>query len=86
MDNAGANKSATVKNYVKSTNGDVVVRHTLPYTPQVNPIELQWSSIKGFADGIYFENFEKMQQYIKTALEGSSRKDGWSDCIWNVGA
>ena len=19
-------------------------------------------------------------------LEGSSRKDGWSDCIWNVGA
>lgn len=69
MDNAGANKSATVKNYVKSTNGDVVVRHTLPYTPQVNPIELQWSSIKGFADGIYFENFEKMQQYIKTALK-----------------
>lgn len=69
MDNAGANKSAKVKDHVKDMGGDIVLKYTLPHTPQLNPIEPQWSSIKGAVGGTYFGDFEHMQIAIKHALE-----------------
>lgn len=69
MDNAGANRSIAVKDHVANSGRDIVIKYTLPHTPQLNPIELQWSCVKGCVDGIYFESFEAMQQYIKNALE-----------------
>ena len=69
MDNAGANNSAKVKDHVRDMGGDVVLKYTLPHTPQLNPIEMQWLVIKGAVGGTYFGDFESMQKAIKQALE-----------------
>ena len=69
LDNAGANTSMKVKNHVKDMNGDIVLKYTLPHTPQLNPIEPQWLVIKGAVGGAYFGDFESMQRCIARALE-----------------
>ena len=58
LDNAGANSSAKVKNYVEDMNGEVVLKYNLPHTPQLNPIEPQWLVIKGAVGGAYFGDFK----------------------------
>ena len=50
-------------------NGDVVLKYTLPHTPQLNPIEPQWLVVKGAVGGAYFGDFESMQLCIARALE-----------------
>jgi len=41
LDNAGWHKSAAVKEYLDGHGGDVVLRHLPPYTPELNPVEVQ---------------------------------------------
>ena len=69
MDNAGANKSFTVQKRVRDMKGDMVLKYTLPHTPQLNPIEMQWLVVKGAVGGTYFGDFASMQKTIKQALE-----------------
>ena len=45
-DNAVSHKSRLIRKYLKSTGGDVVLICLPPYTPQINPIEIQWRMIK----------------------------------------
>ena len=67
MDNAGANTSTDVMKCVANAGGDIVLRHILPHTPQLNPIEKQWSAIKGGVGGTYFRDFGSMQTCINTS-------------------
>ena len=45
-DNAASNKSRLIRKYLKSTGGDAVLICLPPYTPQINPIEIQRRMIK----------------------------------------
>ena len=69
MDNAGSNTAADVLKYAAGSGGGVVPGHTLPHTPQLNPIEPQWAAIRGSVGGTYFGDFGSMQICIKKALE-----------------
>ena len=68
-DNAGPNTAAAVLKYAAESGGDAVLRHILPYTPQLSPIGPQWAATKGGVGGTYFGDFGSMQRCIRDALE-----------------
>ena len=44
------------------------MEHTLPHTPQLNPIETQWREIKAAISNIFFGDLEKMKSAIMRML------------------
>ena len=42
LDNLYAHKAVKVSEYAESTGGDVVLVYLPKYTPQLNPMEIQW--------------------------------------------
>jgi len=74
VDNASPHKSKKTKEYVESCNGDVVLVYQLPYTPELNPVEGQWKTIRKCVGNRLFENVEKMQAAITKMLENGECK------------
>ena len=68
-DNASYHKSQYVQNYLKSTNGDVVLVHLPPYTPQLNPMEIQWKVIKERLACRYFATVEELEASLIRLVE-----------------
>ena len=68
-DNASYHRSRYVQNYLASTNGDVVLIHLPPYTPQLNPIEVQWEVIKEQLACRYFATIEKLEEAVIRLVE-----------------
>ena len=68
-DNARAHKSEEIKEYLDKTNGDVVLWHLPPYTPQHNPIEIVWRELKRAIAGRYFDKFEEMHKTIRRLIK-----------------
>lgn len=68
-DNASYHKSRYVRDYLESTNGDVMLIHLPPYTPQLNPIEIQWKVIKERLAGRYFATIEELEDAIVRLVE-----------------
>lgn len=69
MDNAAAHKSREMEDYVMGTNGSVVRWFLPPYTPQQNPIEIQWREIKRAIADTFFGGFDKLQERIRKMLD-----------------
>ena len=55
LDNAPCHKHRAVNEFVKSTCGEIKLAHLPPYTPQLNPVEIQWRLLKEMLAGRYFE-------------------------------
>ena len=68
-DNASYHRSRYVQNYLESTNGDVVLYHLPPYTPQLNPIEVQWKVIKERLACRYFATIEELEEALIQLIE-----------------
>ncbi len=68
-DNASYHKSRYVQDYLKSTSGDVVLYHLPPYTPQLNPIEVQWKVIKERLACRYFATIEDIEEAVIRLVE-----------------
>ena len=49
--------------------GDVVLWYLLSYTPQHNPIEMEWRELKRAIAGKYFDKFEEMHKTIKNLIK-----------------
>ncbi len=76
-DNASYYKSRYVQNYLESTNGDVVLIHLSPYTPQLNPIEVQWKVIKERLACRSFATIEDIEKAVIRLVEtGEVRPSG----------
>ena len=69
-DNASCHKSKMVTEFVESTDGDIRLVFLPPYTPQLNPIEMQWSVLKRLLSGRYFRSVGELKKAIM-ALVGS---------------
>ena len=67
-DNATSHKSKLVKQYLKSTNGDVILMYLPPYTPQLNPIEIQWRVIKSRLAARYFATKKELEHPIRKLI------------------
>lgn len=71
LDNAGWHKTQCVKKLFKEQEGNIVVEHIPPYSPELNPIETCWKVTKNaVTKSQYFKTIESMQD----ALE-----DFWSE-------
>ena len=68
-DNAASHKSDLIKKYLKSTDGDVVLICLPPYTPQLNPIKIQWRMIKARLASRYFATEDEMEDSIIRLVE-----------------
>ena len=68
-DNAKSHKSKLIRDYLKSTGGDVVLIYLPPYTPQLNPIEIQWRMIKARLACRYFATEDEMERSIVRLVE-----------------
>lgn len=67
--NARSHKSQLIREYQESTGGDVVLVCLPPYTPQLNPIEIQWRMIKARLAGRYFATKDEMERSIIRMVE-----------------
>ena len=56
LDNASYYRYRAVNEFVKSTCGEIKLAYLPPYTPQLNPIEIQWRVLKEMLAGRYFES------------------------------
>ena len=68
-DNAGSHKSKLIQKYLRSTGGDVVLIYLPPYTPQLNPIEIQWRIIKARLAARYYSTEDEMEDSIIRLVE-----------------
>ena len=68
LDNAAARTSKAVNEYVKDTDGDVVLQFLPLRTLQHNPIEIQWREIRWAVAGMYFGDVDEMQKRIRQLL------------------
>ena len=67
--NAAPHKSELIKKYLKSTGGDVILIYLPPYTPQLNPIEIQWWMIKARLAARYYQTEDEMEDSIIRLVE-----------------
>ena len=68
-DNAASHKSHLIKKYLKDAGGDVVLIYLPPYTPQLNPIEIQWRMIKVRLAARYYQTEDEMEDSIIRLVE-----------------
>jgi len=59
LDNAGWHKSVAVKEYLDDHGGDVVLRYLPPYTPEINPVEVQRRSIRKATGNRLYESTDE---------------------------
>ena len=68
-DNAKSHKSELIQKYLETAGDDVVLIYLPPYTPQLNPIEMQWRIIKARLAGRYFATEENIEDAIIRLVE-----------------
>ncbi len=74
LDNASYHKTDTVKNFVKGTGGDVRLIFLPPYTPQLNPIEVQWRVLKRILAGRQFKTTGEVAGAVKRIIRTGEMK------------
>ena len=65
VDNASYHKSKKVKKFLERYNGEIVLEYLLPYTPELNPIEMQWRVIKRVLSAKVFGTLDEMEQSVR---------------------
>ena len=73
LDNAGYHKSLMVSRFIGSTGGDVKLIYLPPYTPQLNPIEVQWRVLKRLLAGRYFEGVDELRDAIVQIVQNEMK-------------
>ena len=74
LDNASCHKSKAVTEFVESTGGAIRLVFLPPYTPQLNPIEMQWGVFKRLLSGRYFQSVEKFKKAVTSLVESGEMK------------
>ncbi len=74
MDNASCHHSRMVTEFVESTGGAIRLVFLPPYTPQLNPIEMQWGMLKRLLSGRYFQSVEKLKETVASLVESGEMK------------
>ena len=74
LDNASCHRSKMVTEFVESTDGDIRLVFLPPYTPQLNPIEMQWSVLKRLLPGRYFRSVGELKKAIMAIVDSGETK------------
>ena len=73
-DNAKSHNSKLIRDYLEMTGGDVVLIYLPAYTPQLNPIEIQWRIIKARLAGRYFATEDELEDSLVRLVESGEVK------------
>jgi len=68
VDNASYHKSARLKERLAEWDGDVLIRYLPPYTPELNPVKVQWDIIKKAAANVLYGNTDTMRRSVRRLL------------------
>ena len=85
MDNLSAHKVAGVRTLIEATGARLV--YLPPYSPDLSPIELAWSKIKGIIRKKSARTYEELKEAISIAFKSIKQSDlvGWYEhCGYNV--
>ena len=74
LDNASYHTSIDVDDFIESTHGNIKLIFLPPYTPQLNPIEIQWRLLKKLLAGRYFKSVEELVDAVNTLIETGQMK------------
>ena len=69
LDNASYHKAKAVRKFVDDANGDIELIFLPAYTPQLNPIEIQWRVLKRLLHGRYFATIEELEAAIMSLVD-----------------
>ena len=69
LDNLSAHKAVKALEYVESAGGDVVLAYLPKYTPQLNPMEIQWRVLKNMLAERCFNNAEELAKSIQILID-----------------
>ena len=69
LDNASCHRSEKTNKFIGSTGGDIVLVFLPPYTPQLNPVEIQWRELKRLLAGQRFHSLEDLKDAIGTIVD-----------------
>ena len=77
LDNAGAHRTERVRALIKATGASVL--YLPPYSPDLNPIELCWSKLKGLLREFGARSRDALDAAIRRAMDLVDRHDvaGW---------
>ena len=69
LDNAPYHKSSSIRNYLSQLDKNIVVEFFPPYTPELNPTETCWKTIRhNVTNSTCFPTLESMQEEIENFL------------------
>ena len=74
LDNASCHRYKAVNEFVKSTCGEIKLAYLPPYTPQLNPIEIQWRVLKEMLAGKYFESTDDLVGAITDLIDSGQMR------------
>ncbi len=74
LDNASYHRTDTVKDFVNDTKGDIRLIFLPPYTPQLNPIEVQWRMIKKMLAGRQLKTPDEVADIVKKIINTGEMK------------
>ena len=74
MDNASCHHSKTVTEFVESTGGAIRLVPLPPYTPRLDPIEVQWGVLKQRLSGRHFQSVKKPKETVTFLVESGEMK------------
>ena len=74
LDNASYHRYRAVNEFVKSACGEIKLAYLLPYTPQLNPIEIQWRVLKEMLAGKYFESTDGLVGAITDLIDSGQMR------------
>lgn len=73
-DNASYHKSGKVQETLRDLKKTVIIKYLPPYTPELNPVEWQWSMIKKATANTLYKNTDEMKESIRRMLESGEVK------------
>ena len=74
LDNAAYHRYKAVDEFVKSACGEIRLVYLPPYTPQLNPIEIQWRVLKDMLAGRYFGSTDDLIRAITNLIDSGQMK------------
>ena len=63
-----------VDEFIRSTRGEIRLVYLPPYTPQLNPIEIQWRVLKDMLAGRYFGSADDLVSAITNLIDSGQMK------------
>lgn len=70
LDNVSYHKSGLVKKFIRSRKGDIIAHYLPEYSPELNPDELVWNSLKARLSRLFIETKAQLRAEVERLLLG----------------